>query len=66
LVALIHPHARGIHQALRGIPLFAVDAMLRAGIYCLQLWCLSDPAIEEERHERPLCRHFVGLDGARA
>jgi IS5 family transposase len=41
--------------------------MPRAGIYCLQLWWhLSDPAMEEERHEHPLCRHFIGLDGARA
>ncbi len=37
--------------------------MLR--IHCLQLWWnLSDPAIEEELHERPLYRRFVGLDGA--
>ena len=37
--------------------------MLR--IHCLQLWWnLSDPAMEEELHERPLYRRFVGLDGA--
>lgn len=63
LVALIHPHARGAHQALRGRPPFAVETMLR--IHCLQLWWnLSDPAMEEELHERPLYRRFVGLEGA--
>jgi IS5 family transposase len=37
--------------------------MLR--IHCIQLWWnLSDPAAEEELHERPLYRRFVGLDGA--
>ena len=37
--------------------------MLR--IHCLQLWWnLSDPVMEEELHERPLYRRFVGLDGA--
>lgn len=37
--------------------------MLR--IHCLQLWWnLSDPAMEEELHERPLYRRFAGLDGA--
>jgi IS5 family transposase len=37
--------------------------MLR--IHCLQLWWnLSDPAMEEELHERPLYRRFVGLEGA--
>jgi hypothetical protein len=36
--------------------------MLR--IYCLQLWWnLGDPAMEEELHERPLYRRFVGLEG---
>ena len=36
--------------------------MLR--IHCLQLWWnLSDPAMEEELHERPLYREFVGLAG---
>ncbi len=63
LVALIEPFARGAHQALGGRPPFAVEAMLR--IHCLQLWWnLSDPAVEEELHERPLYRRFVGLDGA--
>ncbi|WP_235491890.1 transposase, partial [Paracidovorax avenae] len=53
LVALIQPHARGAHQALGGRPPFAVETMLR--IHCLQLWWnLSDPAMEEELHERPL------------
>lgn len=62
LVALIHPHARGAHQALGGRPPFAVETMLR--IHCLQLWWnLSDPAMEEELHERPLYRRFAGLDG---
>lgn len=33
-------------------------------IRCLQLWRnLSDPATEEELHERPLYRRFEGLDG---
>jgi len=63
LVALIQPHARGAHQALGGRPPFAIETMLR--IHCLQLWWnLSDPAMEEELHERPLYRRFVGLEGA--
>jgi len=63
LVALIQPHARGAHQALGGRPPFPVETMLR--IHCLQLWWnLSDPAMEEELHERPLYRRFVGLDGS--
>jgi IS5 family transposase len=36
--------------------------MLR--IHCLQLWWnLSDPAMEEELHERPLYREFAKLAG---
>ncbi len=63
LVALIHPYARGAHQALGGRPPFPIETMLR--IHCLQLWWnLSDPAMEEELHERPLYRRFAGLDGA--
>ena len=63
LVALIHPYARGAHQALGGRPPFAIETMLR--IHCLQLWwSLSDPAMEEELHDRPLYRRFAGLDGA--
>jgi transposase, IS5 family len=63
LVALIQPHARGAHQALGGRPPFAVQTMLR--IHCLQLWWnLSDPAMEEELHDRPLYREFAGLAGA--
>jgi IS5 family transposase len=63
LVALIKPHARGAHQALGGRPPFPIEVMLR--IHCLQLWWnLSDPAMEEELHERPLYRRFAGLDGA--
>ena len=63
LISLIAPHARGAHQALGGRPPFAVETMLR--IHCLQLWWnLSDPAMEEELHERPLYRRFAGLDGA--
>jgi IS5 family transposase len=63
LVALIQPHARGAHQALGGRPPFAIETMLR--IHCLQLWWnLSDPAMEEELHERPLYRRFAGLQGA--
>lgn len=62
LVALIQPHARGAHQALGGRPPFPIETMLR--IHCLQLWWnLSDPAMEEELHERPLYRRFVGLEG---
>lgn len=63
LVSLIQPHARGAHQALGGRPPFPVEAMLR--IHCLQLWWnLSDPAMEDELHELPLYRRFVGLEGA--
>ena len=63
LVALIQPHVRGAHQALGGRPPFPAETMLR--IHCLQLWWnLSDPAMEEELHERPLYRRFVGLEGA--
>lgn len=63
LVALIAPYARGAHQALGGRPPFPIETMLR--IHCLQLWWnLSDPAMEEELHERPLYRRFAGLDGA--
>ncbi len=62
LVALIQPHARGAHQALGGHSPFAVETMRR--IHCLQLWWnLSDPAMEEELHERPLYREFAGLSG---
>ena len=62
LVGIIQPHARGAHQALGGRPPFAVETMLR--IHCLQLWWnLSDPAMEEELHERPLYREFAGLAG---
>ena len=63
LEALIIPHALGVHQALGGRPPFAVKTMLR--IHCLQLrWNLSDPAMEEELHERPLYRQFAGRAGA--
>ena len=63
LVGIIQPHARGAHQALGGSPPFAVETMLR--IHCLQLWWnLSDPAMEEELHERPLYREFAGLAGS--
>ena len=63
LVALIQPHARGAHQALGGRPPFPVEVMLR--VHCLQLWWnLSDPAMEEELHDRPLYRRFAGLGGA--
>src|SRR5574343_1306874 len=63
LVALVQPHARGAHQALGGRPPFPIETMLR--IHCLQLWWnLSDPAMEEELHERPLYRRFAGLQGA--
>jgi IS5 family transposase len=63
-VALITPHVRGAHQALGDRPPFPVGVILR--IHCLQLWWnLSDPAMEEELHERPLYRKFAGLAGAR-
>ncbi|RVU45947.1 IS5 family transposase [Rubrivivax rivuli] len=63
LVELIRSHARGAHQALGGRPPFPIETMLR--IHCLQLWWnLSDPAMEEELHERPLYRRFAGLEGA--
>ena len=63
LVGIIQPHARGAHQALGGRPPFAIETMLR--IHCLQLWWnLSDPAMEEELHERPLYREFAGLAGS--
>lgn len=63
LVALIQPFARGAHQALGGRPPFPIETMLR--IHCLQLWWnLSDPGVEDELHERPLYRRFVGLEGA--
>ena len=63
LVALIQPYASGAHQALGGRPPFPIETMLR--VHCLQLWWnLSDPAMEEELHERHLFRRFCGLDGA--
>lgn len=63
LVALIKPHARSAHQALGGRPPFPIEVMLR--IHCVQLWRnLSDPAMKEELHERPLYRRVVGLDSA--
>ena len=64
LVALVSAHAP-TRSAKGGRPPFAAQTMLR--IHCLQLWWnLSDPAMEEELHERPLYRRFVGLDGAAA
>jgi IS5 family transposase len=63
LVLEVPADAHGAHQALGGRPPFAVEVMLR--IYCLQLWWNpSDPAMEEELHERPLYRRFAGLVGA--
>lgn len=63
LVALVQPHARGTHQALASRPPFPIDAML--SIHRLQLSRnRSDPAMEEELHEHPLCQRFAGLDGA--
>ena len=65
LVALITSNTPITLRALGlgGRPPFAVETMLR--IHCLQLWWnLSDPAMEEELHERPLYRSFAGLDGA--
>ena len=62
LVALVAPFARGAHQALGGRPPFPIETMLR--IHYLQLcWKLSDPAMEEELHERPMYRQFAGLEG---
>lgn len=63
LVTLIEPHARSAYQAPGGRPPFPVETMLR--IHCLQLWWnLSDPAMQEELHERLLYLRFVSLDGA--
>ncbi|MBC7601638.1 MAG: transposase [Ramlibacter sp.] len=39
-----------------------METMLR--VHCQQLWWnLRDQAMEEEVHERPLYREFVGLPG---
>lgn len=63
LVELTRPHARGAHEALDDRPPFPFETMLR--IDRLQLWwLLSDPDMEEELHEWPLYRRFVGLEGA--
>ena len=63
LVALIQPHVPVKIEVLGGRPPYPIETMLR--IHCLQLWWnLSDPAMEEELHERPLYRAFVGLEGA--
>ncbi|MCE4536443.1 transposase [Pelomonas sp. P7] len=60
LVALVQPHARGAHQALGGPPPCPIATTLR--IHCLQLWWnLSAPAMEEERHDRPLYHRIAGL-----
>ncbi len=62
-VSLLQPHAREAHQALGGRLPFALETML--GIHRLQLWWnLSDPAMQEELHERPLYRRLAGLEGA--
>ena len=64
LVSLIQPHARGAHQALGWRPPFPIETMLR--IHCLQLWWnLSDPAMEEELHERRCTAASPGWRGAR-
>lgn len=63
LVVLIAPFDRGAHQAQGRRPPFPMEAMLR--IHRLQLWWnLSDPAMEDELHGRPLYRRFTGLNGA--
>ena len=63
LVALIEACPREAAKGVGGRPPFAIESMLR--IHCLQLWWnLSDPAMEEELHERPLYRRFAKLDGA--
>jgi IS5 family transposase len=63
LVALIEACPREAAKGAGGRPPFAIESMLR--IHCLQLWWnLSDPAMEEELHERPLYRRFAKLDGA--
>lgn len=52
LAALIAPFARGARQAPGVRPPFPSDH----AAHCLQLgWNLSDPALEEGLHERPLC-----------
>jgi transposase, IS5 family len=63
LVALIEAVPREAAKGPGGRPPFATETMLR--IHCLQLWWnLSDPAMEEELHERPLYRRFARLSGA--
>ena len=63
LVALIDSAPREAVKGPGGRPPFATEIMLR--IHCLQLWWnLSDPAMEEELHERPLYRRFARLSGA--
>jgi transposase, IS5 family len=63
LVALIEACPREAAKGPGGRPPIATETLLR--IHCLQLWWnLSDPAMEEELHERPLYRRFAGLTGA--
>ncbi len=63
LVALIEACGRRPAKGAGGRPPIAVETLLR--IHCLQLWWnLSDPAMEEELHERPLYRRFAKLEGA--
>ena len=58
LVGLIQPHAPA---GKTGRPPFAVLTMLR--IHFTQQWFgLSDPDMEEARHDMPLYREFAGLD----
>ncbi len=62
VVALVQPRARRPPSPGWTPSICRGDAMLR--IHCLQLWWnLSDPAMEEELHERPLYREFAGLSG---
>ena len=57
LVELVLPYAL---EGKKGLPPFAVEAMLR--IHFIQQWfTLSDPAMEEALHDVPLFREFAGL-----
>jgi len=58
LVGMIAKHAP---SGANGRPPFPVAVMLR--IHFMQQWfTLSDPAMEEARHDTPIYREFTGLD----
>jgi len=59
LVVLVQPY---LPSGARGRPPFGAETMLR--IHFMQQWFnLSDPAMEEALHDRPLFREFAGLEG---